>query len=179
MLFRRFALAVALLAAALASQCPEFVQQYTQRLGGAIDELRAIVARFDQEASTRSLSRADAIARLESNPDPLAEDRGRDMEATVARLDRLERQRDGFAAAGPLSRYAVFLENFDRQTAAGTYADFSPAIPATLGGLVAAIVGFVLGLLGLHGAALPFRRRHRDGSMTPAQARVGVARISD
>ena len=113
MLFRRLAVAIALIVAGLASQAPEFVQQYGQRLGGAIDELRSIVARFDQEATNQSLTRDQGIARLESNPDPLAQGRGRDMQGTVARLASLERQRDAFAVAGPLSRYTVFAEDFD------------------------------------------------------------------
>ena len=31
----------------VASQGPEFSQQYRQRLGGAIDELKQVIARFD------------------------------------------------------------------------------------------------------------------------------------
>lgn len=174
MLFRRFAVAVALLVAALASQMPEFIQQYSQRLGGAIDELRAIVARFDQEATNQSLSRADAIARLEANPDALAEGRGHDMAATAARLERLERQQDAFATAGPVSRYAVFAEDYDQRIAAGTYASFAPAVPVTTGGLVAGAIGFAMGWLGTHGVAMPFRRRHRrpgEHDVAAAQAR--------
>jgi hypothetical protein len=171
MLFRRLAVAIALIVAGLASQAPEFVQQYSQRLGGAIDELRGIVARFDQEASNQSLSRDQGIARLESNSDPLAQGRGRDMESTAARLQRLERQRDAFAVAGPLSRYTVFAEDFDGSIAAGTYAAFAPAVPVTIAGLVAAVIGFGLGWIGTHLLAWPVRRRHRPGFTDPAPAR--------
>ena len=66
MIFRRFALAVGLVFAALASQLPEYTQQYRQRLGGAIDELNATVETFDGQAAAQSLSRDQAIARLES-----------------------------------------------------------------------------------------------------------------
>ena len=158
MLFRRFAVAIALLVAALASQAPEFVQQYSQRLGGAIDELTAIVARFDQEAATQGLSRPQGIARLEGNADPLAQGRGRDMEATASRLASLERQREAFAVAGPLSRYTVFAEDFDPQVARGTYATFAPAVPVTVPGLTAAVIGFALGWAGIHVLAWPARR---------------------
>jgi hypothetical protein len=159
MLFRRFAVAIALLVAGLFSQAPEFVQQYAQRLGGAIDELRAAVARFDQEAANQSLSRQQGIARLEANADPLAQNQGHDMEGTVARLDRLERQREALAVAGPVSRYVVVLDGFDRQVAAGTYRDFAPALPVTTAGLLAAVFGFVMSWLLMHGVVQPFRRR--------------------
>ena len=38
----------------LASQGPEFSQQYRQRLGGAIDELNRVVARFDSKVEPMS-----------------------------------------------------------------------------------------------------------------------------
>ncbi len=173
MLFRRLAVAIALIVAGLASQAPEFVQQYGQRLGGAIDELRSIVAPFDQEATNQSLTRDQGIARLESNPDPLAQGRGRDMQGTVARLASLERQREAFAVAGPLSRYTVFAEDFDGPVAAGTYADFSPALPVTIAGLVAAVIGFGLGWIGTHLVAWPVRHRRRPGFTDPAHHRLG------
>lgn len=159
MLFRRFAVAIALLTAAVFSQAPEFVQQYAQRLGGAIDELAAAVARFDQESANQSLSRQQGIDRLAANPDPLAQDRGHDMAATVARLDRLQRQREALGNAGPVARYVVMLDSLDGQVAAGTYRDFAPALPVTLAGLLAAATGFAGSWLILHGAAQPFRRR--------------------
>jgi len=43
MIFNRIAFALALFAAVLGSQFPEFAQQYRQRLGGALDELDRIV----------------------------------------------------------------------------------------------------------------------------------------
>ena len=43
------------------SQLPEFAQQYAQRLGGAISELKVIVADFDRDAANSQLSREDAI----------------------------------------------------------------------------------------------------------------------
>ena len=170
MLFRRLAAAFALLVAAFASQLPEFTQQYSQRLGGAIDELREIVGRFDAEVAGQSIDRTQGIARLERNGDPLAQARGRDLAATVERVERLERQRDAFATAGPLSRYAVLAEDFDTHIAQRAYSDFQPAIPITAGGLVAGAMGFALGWIGMHGLAWPFRKRQRPGFTDPAHA---------
>ena len=47
---RTVGLAFGLLGGLVASQAPEFGQQYRQRLGGAIDELNRVVARFDEDA---------------------------------------------------------------------------------------------------------------------------------
>ena len=53
-------------------QWPEFSQQYRQRLGGALDELRRVVAAFEAEAASHALTPAEAVGRLKTNPDPLA-----------------------------------------------------------------------------------------------------------
>ena len=49
MILRTMALAAGLTGAATLSQFPEFSQQYTQRLGGAVDELSAIVMMLEHE----------------------------------------------------------------------------------------------------------------------------------
>ena len=40
---------VSFVCALFASQVPEFMQQYSQRLGGAVDELGRIVQHFEEE----------------------------------------------------------------------------------------------------------------------------------
>ena len=43
--------------AVVLSQFPEYAQQYTQRLGGAVDELRRQTQSFDQDAAEGGLTR--------------------------------------------------------------------------------------------------------------------------
>lgn len=159
MLARRFALAVGLLLAVVFSQAPEFVQQYRQRLGGAIDELKRIVAQFDAEAAAQSLSREAGISRLRANADPLAQARGSDLQLAVERERRLETQQRDFEIAGSLGRYWVFAEGFDPELAGRAYAIYQPAVPVTPTGFLAGACGFVLGYGGIRMVASPFRRR--------------------
>ena len=161
MLARRFALAIGLLLAVVCSQVPEFVQQYRQRLGGAVDELKRIVAQFDDEARAQAMSRDAGIARLRSNPDPLAQARGGDLQEDVDREGRLAAQERALADAGPLSFYWAFVERFDPKLAGQTYAIYQPAVPVTPSGFVAGAAGLVLGYGGARTAAAPFRRRRR------------------
>ena len=51
MFTRRLAAAIGLLFALLGMQGPEFTQQYRQRLGGALDELKRAVSVFDADAA--------------------------------------------------------------------------------------------------------------------------------
>lgn len=161
MLARRFALAVGLLLAVALSQAPEFIQQYRQRLGGAIDELHRIVARFDEEAQGQGLTRDAGLARLRANADPLVRARGDDLQEAVDRERRLAAQDRAFAEAGPLLQYWVFAERLDPELAGRTYAIFQPAVPVTPAGFGAGAAGLALGYGGIRLAAAPFRRRGR------------------
>ncbi len=57
MILKRLVFALALFLATLASQVPEYAQQYRQRLGGAVDELTRIIAAFDADAARLAISR--------------------------------------------------------------------------------------------------------------------------
>lgn len=176
MIGRIFALAIGLLSGLLASQAPEFAQQYRQRIGGAIDELRRVVSRFDENAAQSGLSREEAITRLTAQSEPLVQRQAPAMAEITDRLQRLERQRDAVAHAGPFERMAVLARGFDPALARATYLDFEPAWPATTEGLVSGGVGFLLGWAGLllSGRALRrlsprnWRRRAEPGRLRSA-----------
>ena len=65
MLARRIALAIALIAGLMGTQAPEFAQQYRQRIGGALDELKRIVAEFEAETARQHLTPAQGVSQLE------------------------------------------------------------------------------------------------------------------
>ena len=46
----------------LLSQFPEYSQQYVQRLGGAVDELKTVVSDFDTSAQATGSTREGAVA---------------------------------------------------------------------------------------------------------------------
>jgi hypothetical protein len=69
---------------------------------------------------------------------------GEATQDVVDRLDRLQRQRDDFAAAGSFGRLLVLIREVDPGLARATYLDFEPAMPATSEGAVTGGIGFVL-----------------------------------
>ncbi len=155
---RTLAVAFGLFGGVVASQGPEFAQQYRQRLGGAVDELRRVITRFDEDARATGQGREEAIAQLRQNPDRLTSLQGEAVRANVQRLDRLERQRQSFVEAGPFSRLTLLLREGDIDLARAAYHDFEPAVPATNEGLIAALFGF-LGAYGLSRLiGIPLRR---------------------
>jgi Protein of unknown function (DUF2937) len=142
---RTMAVALGLFGGIAASQGPEFAQQYRQRLGGAIDELRRVVQRFEADAGTNGHSREAAIGRLQTNPDDLVSRQGTAMRGNVERLERLERHRQAFVDAGPFQRLWVTARDGDLDLMEATYRDFEAALPATQEGVVAAGAGFLGG----------------------------------
>lgn len=150
-----------LLCAIAASQAPEFAQQYRQRLGGAIDELKTVVERFDADAASQNLDRQTALRRLSANPDPLAQRRAADASLNAARLSDLERQREKMQEAGSFGRIVSMVAESDPDVMHGTTAQFEPAVPTTLEGAAAAGGGFLVGYALIRLMARPFRRRTR------------------
>ena len=176
MLTRRLAAAIGLACGLVGAQWPEFSQQYRQRLGGAIDELARIVAAFDAEAADRSLTPAQAIARLKNNDDPLARERGADIEGDIAREARLQAQLAAMRDAGPLRRLAVIASDPDPAIAAQTFRNFEPALPITSEALTVGGLAMVVGWAATHLVAWPIRRRWR---LRRARGRVDPRRGED
>jgi hypothetical protein len=163
-IIRIVAFGLGLLGGVAASQGPEYSQQYRQRLGGTIDELHRILARFDADAQTQGETRDGAILRLRRNADDLASRQGIAMQANVERLGRLESHRQAMVEAGPFSRVALMVRNGDQDVMEAAYQDFEPAVPVTEEGLLSAAIGFVAvwgGVLLLAGFLRSLFRRPR------------------
>lgn len=163
---RTLGLAFGLFGGVVASQGPEFAQQYRQRLGGAVDELRRVVERFDADAQGAGQTREGAMAQLQGSPDRLTSAQGEAMRANAARLERLDRQRRDLAEAGPIGRAYLLASEGDVEVMRAAFRDYEPAVPTTAGGLTVAGIGFVVGyalsrLLGIPLRRLLSRRRRR------------------
>ncbi|MGE3829681.1 MAG: DUF2937 family protein [Parvibaculaceae bacterium] len=157
MLTRTISLAFGLLGALVGAQLPEIMQQYQQRLGGATDEVAAIIERFDADAIANRLSRTEAVAKLQASTDDLVRRRGSDMETIIERFESLSQQREGMSG-GYLARAAYFLTHADGVLLNDTLEDYRPAVPTTAEGIFSALVGFVIGWSIVRFIAWPFQR---------------------
>jgi hypothetical protein len=164
-------MAMAILGGIFFSQAPEFSQQYRQRIGGALDELRAVITRFDSEATRNGLDREDALGLYSGSPQPFLRSQGSSMRSSFSRYETLEQQSREIAQASPLAKPFVILRNPDPDIITSAWSDFSPGIPVTTAGLAWAGIGVVAGWL----AAALFgtvslratRSRRRSGSAEP------------
>ena len=146
------------------SQFPEYAQQYTQRLGGAVDELRVIATEFDREAQAGGLDRVSALQRYNASNDAFLAGRGTSMSATLQRYDELSATLARIEKADPVERFQQLPAYLDTDIGRRTLESYKPAIPVTMEGILYAGGGFILGYLVLSGLwrfiALPFRRRY-------------------
>lgn len=151
----------ALLTGFLGAQMPEFSQQYAQRLGGAVDELGAIVARFDAAAGEAGLSRHQALLAYDASEQPFLKAQGEDMAQVLARYTRLEAHLEALRTDGTLMRYIDLARYYDPQIAQGTFSAYRPAVPTTVEGLALAGTCALFGYAGVAIGGRTLRRRRR------------------
>jgi len=133
--------------AVVLSQFPEYAQQYTQRLGGAVDELKTITTEFDAAATAAGLSHDQAIARYESSPDTFVAGRGASMATAFARYQSLSATLTEIRSAEAWDRFRNLPSYFDSDVGRRTLDDFKPAVPVTQEGFLYAAFGLVLGYI--------------------------------
>jgi hypothetical protein len=153
----------AILGALTLSQAPEFAQQYQQRLGGALDELRIIVADFDRDAEQSGLDRTAALAIYDASEEPFLNSRGQSMRRTIERYDSIAGQSAELGRTPALAKPVVVLAKADTMILGNAWRDFQPAVPITPAGMTWAASGGLLagGLAAMTGALFKRRRRPR------------------
>jgi Protein of unknown function (DUF2937) len=159
MIRRTIAMFVGGLGAVAASQAPEFSQQYAQRLGGAVDELKVVVEHFNQDAAKSGLNREGGLKRLETASDAFVVARGQSMRNTVQRYETLQIQKASMEAPDVLTRVGALVQHYDPQIAKQTMGAFRPALPLTLEGGFFTLLGFFGGATVAGITALPMGRR--------------------
>lgn len=159
-MLRRLVILLAAGAGGLASsQLPEFAQQYRQRLGGALEEMRQVVVDFDADAARNRLTREEALSTFGRSPENFLRDRGTTIGGVIRRYEHLAEQQARLEEAPPLLRPLVVLDRPDERVARGAWNIFEPAVPVSAAGFAWGAIGAFLigGLLWI--ATLPFRRR--------------------
>jgi hypothetical protein len=142
------------------SQFPEYSQQYVQRLGGAVDELKTVVSDFDQTAQSSGQTRSQALASMDSG-DVFLQGRHDDMTRTINRYDYLNESYEILQPAGAFERLAYVRRFGDPQITKNAYADFQPAIPLSVDSILLLFGGYILGYGSLAGTGRVLRRRKK------------------
>jgi hypothetical protein len=161
---RFLALGAGLFGGIVLSQAPEMTQQYGQRIGGALDELRVIVENFDQQAAQNKIDRDKALTLYGASGEPFLRSQGISMQETIARFETLEAQNEALSTALPVLKPFVLIRQADGAILANAWRDFIPAVPISLPGLVWATIGFIGGWVVLRMLAFLSRGAYRLGA---------------
>ncbi len=131
--------------ALLGSQVPRFVQEYEQRLGGALEEAERELAAFRSVATTEGLTFPAYVARLQHSGDSAVARTGGVILALDERTGELRDQARLLEGSGTLVKPFVLVGSYDPDVAAATWRKFN--LTFTLDPLfagLAALAGWLL-----------------------------------
>ncbi|MBV8167290.1 MAG: DUF2937 family protein, partial [Alphaproteobacteria bacterium] len=98
------AIALAIVLAVAASQLPRFVQEYEQRLGGALQEAQRTLDELRDQATALGLDFDAFVARLATNPDPAAAAMATAAHHVAERVAALQAEAATLAGASRLAK---------------------------------------------------------------------------
>ena len=110
-----------------AAQAPEFIQQYTQRLGGWRDAYYADIVELDARAENLGQTRDEYIAALRANEEPEARQEGDHWAMRVVYLDALQTAYSDLAEAAPWMRVPAFVEHYNHRRCHESIGNVTPA----------------------------------------------------
>lgn len=147
-----------------AMQIPGFISHYAQRLGGHVDELARMVARFtsDAAASGRTLDSFVAL-HLDSEVKEFRAT-GRMMQDTIERYQDLTEALKSLLDSAGLERFFVFLGSLRGDIFSAAMKQYTFQVPLTMDALWYGLAGFILFFLLYRGlryiVMLPFRGKN-------------------
>ena len=130
------------------AQFPAYVQHYTQRLGGHVDEARINVEGWQQIAD--KTTRGDLVTLIDiyqTNNHEAVVEAGNKAAADVARLEGLENALTELTNANMFTKAYTFLTHVDTDIAYNTLQNFTPNVPTNVEGLAYAGIGLIVGMV--------------------------------
>jgi Protein of unknown function (DUF2937) len=135
----------AVIGAFIGSQIPEFMQQYTQRLAGHVDELQRLVNQMRQVASYSNKTLEQYIHKFISSTDPDFARQGEFMQGMLSRWEELKQTLVHLTYSSAWIRPYIFLKELQYDIAHSTFVSFHPGINLSMEGIFYAGAGIVIG----------------------------------
>lgn len=135
----------AVVGAFLFAQAPEFFQQYLQRLGGHVDELKKQMVQLSYFSSKSGKSLQEYIHKFIHHSDSDVVEQGKFMQALWSRYDHLRKGWEALSDASLFTRPFKYLWYGDTEIISATYATYKPAVAFTYEGLFYAFLGAFIG----------------------------------
>lgn len=172
MINRIIVIAVGLACGAVAAQAPEFIQQYTQRLGGWRDAYAKEISEFELRAKKLGQTREEYITALRTNQEAEARQEGDHWATQVIYLEALNTSYNDLAGASSLMRVFVFAEHYNAELASRTWGAYKPAVPTTAEGAAYGGAGFLAGWLVVFLGGTPWRMRRKRREAAASETKI-------
>ena len=147
MIKKAFIIVFGVVCGAVAAQAPEFMQQYTQRLGGWLDGYSRLVSKLEEDVKQFNMTSEEYIAALRTSTDPKSVVEANRLANLLAVHKKLEDMQTAFNEAPAWKRGLVFVQNMENSLLQATYGIYKPAVPTTAEGAAYGGAGFVAGAI--------------------------------
>jgi predicted PurR-regulated permease PerM len=145
------------LGALVGSQVPEFIQQYTQRLGGHVDELSHLLLLIKQSAALSNKSLDIYIQKFMTNSDPDFVIQGQFMQSMLSRWENLTSSLSNIIRSSIWTKPFVFITQIDKEIFSSTTKSFHPGFTLTIEGLLYTALGMTISCSLYHAVLKAFK----------------------
>ncbi len=147
-------------------QGPLFIQQYTQRLAGHVDELQLQIDAMHKVAKKSGKSFAQYVQKFLSSTDVDFASQGELMQGMQTRFTQLSDSLVSLQQANLFTKPFVFLKHLNFDIFSSTMWSFQPGLLLTAEGLLYALVGMLFGYSAFRFLKLLFGRRKPQANLT-------------
>lgn len=145
------------LGALLGSQIPAWVQQYSQRLGGHVNELKYLIEKLTFISLSVSKTPEEYMHKLIGSSDPDVVKQGEFIQAIFERSEALSYASKRLSDCSIWERPFVLIRTIDYDVAISTLASFQPSLSMTIEGLCYTAIGILFGCLIYQGLVKLFK----------------------
>ena len=126
-------------------QLPQFIDQYTQRIGGYVDSQQAQIADYQILADRHFSGDLQAyLNRLKQNPDPVIADSAEQINTLISDSKSLAQEASIYESKPLWYTIPYFISHFRIELVKGTARNFTPGMPINLWSWLYGLVGGVL-----------------------------------
>lgn len=132
-------------------QIPLFIQQYSQRLSGHLEELRYQVGLLNEVSTQSGKTLQEFISKFVHSSDLDFSRQGELLQAMIQRLDKLNNAYLGLHNSTLFTKPFVFMYYSDWEILRSTMTSYKVGVPLSIEGLIYGIIGIFVGYFAFTG----------------------------
>lgn len=134
----------------LGSQIPAFIQQYSQRLSGHVDELNHLLKWMQESANHSGKTLEQYMVKFLHSTDPDFIQQGLFMKSVISRWKIFSTSLNHLQESSLWSKFYIFLKEMQYEVAQPTFLSFQPNLALSLEGFCYTGIGILVGYVFYH-----------------------------